>query len=88
MQQVARIGSRHGIPRQTSRGAHVAPRRHRVHASASPLVGSACQCPEHVEDLQDLRIPVCAEMREDDFEVWSVAELMEVGRAGSPPHHP
>jgi hypothetical protein len=45
----------------------------------SPLAGSACQCPEHVEDLQDLRIPVCAEMREDDFEVWSVAELMEVG---------
>ena len=45
----------------------------------SPLSGPACQCPEHVEDLRDLRIPVCAEMREQGFEVWSVAELMEVG---------
>jgi hypothetical protein len=45
----------------------------------SPATRSACQCPEHAEDLRDLRIPVCAEMREEGFEDWSVAELMEVG---------
>jgi hypothetical protein len=63
------------------RGRPVAPAPAAPAASAerSPLSGRACTCPEHVEDLVDLRIPVSAEMREEDFEEWSVAELMETG---------
>ncbi len=59
------------------RGRPVAPAAASV--QRSPLSAPACQCPEHVEDLVDLRIPVSAEMREEDFEAWSVAELVEVG---------
>ena len=59
------------------RGHHTAPSP--AANQHSPAVRSTCQCPEHVEDLLDLRIPVGAEMREEGFEEWSVAELVGVG---------
>ena len=56
-----------------------------AHTNASVPRRGDCACPEHIEELLDLEVPLTREMREDPEEELTVGELVEMAALGVDP---
>jgi hypothetical protein len=60
-------------------------RRHDAAAVTTPPERGSCACPEHVEELADLEVPLAERWAEDLGESMTVGELVEMGALGVDP---